>query len=63
MEVLGEGSDRSRQSIKRVKSAKTLGKLEKAPCTWSGLRPRSIKAVAPNNYWVLIFGMFGEVMM
>jgi hypothetical protein len=49
MEVLGEGSDRSRQSIKRVKSTRTLRELERAPCTRSGLRPRSNKAVAPNS--------------
>ena len=49
MEVLGEGPDRSRKSIKEVKCAKTLKELERAPCTRSGPRPRSIKAVAPNN--------------
>jgi len=31
MGVLGEGSDRSRQSIKRAKSTRTLRELERAP--------------------------------
>ena len=47
-EVLG-GSDRSRQSIKWAKGTGTLRELERTLCAWSGVRPRSTKAVAPNS--------------
>jgi len=55
LEVLGEGSDRSRQLVRGVESTRALRELERAPCTWSGLWPRSAKAVAPNSWRILNF--------